>query len=173
MRRELVLGCGNRRTRIINIPGLPAEFVNPTLLDIDPNCGADILWDLTSPEPLPFPDHTFDEIIASEVLEHLGQQGDYKTFFRQFEDYWRVLKPGGILSASVPMWNGMWAWADPGHTRVISAGTLVFLDQEEYAKQIGKTAMTDYRSLYRGDFQCIFQHETPEQFFFALQARKT
>ncbi len=45
---------------------------------------------------LPFADHTFDRIIASEILEHVpDDQGVMAELFR-------VLKPGGCLAATVP-----------------------------------------------------------------------
>jgi predicted SAM-dependent methyltransferase len=68
-------------------------------IDHDPNCGADIFHDLTK-LPYPFEDNTFEEIHAYEVLEHLGQQGDYETFFKQLEEFHRILKPGGWLAAT-------------------------------------------------------------------------
>ncbi len=45
---------------------------------------------------LPFPDNTFDRIIASEVLEHVPD--DHGAL----AELSRVLKPGGVLAATVP-----------------------------------------------------------------------
>ena len=45
---------------------------------------------------LPFADATFDCVIISEVLEHLGEDD------RALAEIARVLKPGGTLAASVP-----------------------------------------------------------------------
>jgi ubiquinone/menaquinone biosynthesis C-methylase UbiE len=45
---------------------------------------------------LPFPDHSFDCVIISEVLEHLHEDE------RALREISRVLKPGGVLAASVP-----------------------------------------------------------------------
>jgi ubiquinone/menaquinone biosynthesis C-methylase UbiE len=45
---------------------------------------------------LPFPDETFDCVIISEVLEHLGEDD------RALREISRVLKRGGTLAASVP-----------------------------------------------------------------------
>ena len=45
---------------------------------------------------LPFPDATFDCVIISEVLEHLHEDA------RALAEISRVLKPGGVLAASVP-----------------------------------------------------------------------
>src|SRR5688572_24065546 len=102
-----------------------------TTLDMNPDHKPDVVWDLES-VPWPLEDNTFEEVHAYEVLEHLGQQGDWRSFFAHFGETYRVLKPGGILFATVPMWNSAWAWADPSHTRIITLGTLMFLSQAEY-----------------------------------------
>lgn len=62
---------------------------------------------------LPFPDGSFDTVVAGEVLEHLG---DDREGVRELA---RVLRPGGVLAASVPA-NPAWfgrsdVWA--GHAR--------------------------------------------------------
>ena len=146
--RELLIGCGNKKAKVLNI-GRP-EFTNLTTLDIDPNTGADVIHDLTV-LPLPFEDDTFNEIHAYEVLEHTGQQGDFRFFFAQFSEFWRILKPGGALIGTSPSLDSPWLWGDPGHTRVICQQSFVFLDQQQYDQQIGQTSMTDYRHLYRAD----------------------
>jgi SAM-dependent methyltransferase len=122
---------------------------------------------------LPFDDNEFDEVHAYSVLEHCGTQGDFRFFFAQFEDFWRILKPNGLFIGIVPAWNGEWAWADPGHRRVITRESLIFLDQREY-KQVGKTAMCDYRWCYKGDFRSIDMQFSSDgmNFMFVLQAKK-
>lgn len=169
--RELLLGCGNRRKRVICYPGLPDEYQGLVTLDIDPNCGADVIWDLSTAAPLPFPDNHFDTVSAFEVLEHIGQQGDYKTFFRQFSDYWRVLKPDGLFFGSSPKWNSPWLFGDPGHTRLVSEESLIFLDQDSYA-QCGQSPMTDYRWLYKANLRKVFAQERGHSLFFVLKAIK-
>ncbi len=47
---------------------------------------------------LPFPDHSFDTVITSEVLEHI--QDDVAAITEMV----RVLKPGGRFAATVPAW---------------------------------------------------------------------
>ena len=167
---ELLLGCGSSRTKRIVVPGYPQDWVELKTLDIEPCHNPDVVADLNN--GIPYPDDTFDEVHAYEILEHLGQQGDYKSFFATFQDIWRVLKPKGVLCATVPDYRSLWAWGDPGHTRIINSGSLVFLDQTEYQKQVGVTAMSDYRSLWQGDFVRIGQQTQGENFIFCLEAQK-
>ena len=69
------------------------------------------------------------------------------------------------------MWDSTWAWSDPGHTRVISRGSLIFLSQAEYS-QVGRTAITDYRSIYKADFKPLAFEEKEHTFGFILEAIK-
>lgn len=185
--RDLLVGCGSRRDRIINVRR--SEWRNLVTLDNVASHKPDVLFDLTElgdwPGPesltslssgrkaeLPFDDDSLSEVHGYEVLEHIGAQGDYRKLFAQFTEFWRVLKPGGLFCASCPAWHSMWAWGDPSHTRIISPGTLVFLDQSEYTRQIGKTPMSDFRHIYKADFRAVLAEERGEQFFFALEAVK-
>lgn len=115
--------------------------------------------------------HKYDEVHAYEILEHLGTQGDASSFFAHFAEIWMALKPGGLLFASVPSWKSQWAWADPSHRRVITAGTLVFLMRAEYDKQLGKTAMSDFRHLLVGDWELVNHHDDGESYRFVLRAK--
>jgi ubiquinone/menaquinone biosynthesis C-methylase UbiE len=61
---------------------------------------------------LPFPDESFDVIIAAEVLEHLPDDA------RAFAELHRVLKPGGRIAVTVPRWfpeRVCWALSDAYH----------------------------------------------------------
>lgn len=166
---ELLIGCGNSRAKKHTLDSF--EWDGLVTIDHDPDCGADIVHDLDE-TPWPLDSDTFDEAHAYEVLEHLGAQGDYRAFFAHFGEVYRVLKPGGVLIATVPAWDDVWAWADPSHRRVIAPQTLVFLDQTQYARQVGKTAMTDFRWLWKGDFEPIGAEVADGSFKFALRAHK-
>jgi SAM-dependent methyltransferase len=168
---ELLIGCGNDRKKKITFEGIDSDWHQLTTLDIDPSTKPDVVHDLNV-LPYPFKDDEFDEIHAYEVLEHCGRQGDWKYFLDQFAEFWRILRPNGYLIGSCPMWDGPWAWSDPGHTRIISRQSLVFLSQAEYANQIGKTSMTDYRPWYKADFQIVALTEKGDTFGFVLQAIK-
>ncbi len=171
---ELLLGCGHARVKRLFAQGRE-HWTDLVTLDMSPDVGADIVHHLGS-YPLPFPDDSADEIHLYDVLEHLGTQGDWRGFFADFTEFYRILKPDGLLFAIVPQWDGVWAWADPGHTRVILPQTLTFLSQAHYAAECGgptPTNRTDYRRWWRGDFDLMFETTLDGPCFgFVLQAVK-
>ena len=76
---------------------------------------------------LPFADGAFDCVIASEILEHVPEDG------RAITELVRVLKPGGTLAVTVPRWlpeRVCWALSDEyhanegGHIRIYRADEL-------------------------------------------------
>jgi SAM-dependent methyltransferase len=122
----------------------------------------------------PWEADTFDEVHAYEVLEHLGRQGDVERFFYTFEDIYRVLKPGGYLAATVPSRFSPYLWGDPGHTRAILPESLHFLRQTNYGQCDGAhpTPMSDYRSIWKGDFDVVRSDDDHRLHRFILQAVK-
>ena len=171
MKTELLIGCGNSRQKRMHPEGASAEWSNLITLDFSEDCRPDVVHDLED-LPYPFEDNSFDEIHAYEVLEHTGNQGDWKFFFDQFSELHRILKPDGCLYASVPNWQSIWAWGDPSHKRVLSPASLVFLNQAQYQQQVGKTAMTDYRSYWAKNFDIDYQKYEENSFLFVLKAKK-
>lgn len=167
MKRELLLGCGSRINKDLYLNN-EKEFENVFRVDSCVRHNVDLCLDLRH-HPLVFEDESFDEIHAYEVLEHLADQGDYEFFFREFSEYYRILKPGGHFFASVPLLTSPWAWGDPSHKRVISRETLTFLSQEEYEKQVGITKMSDFRHIYKANFKTIFMKEHGDSFYFILK----
>ena len=59
-----------------------------------PNNGVDMVFDLT--EGLPFDADSIDEVMATQVLEHLERPTAL------LEEIYRVLKPGGLIDVMVP-----------------------------------------------------------------------
>lgn len=164
MQRSLLIGCGNSRAKQVQF----GEVVGPewtgelTTMDLNPNCGADVIFDMDEVSVnrgrLPFEDETFDEMGAYNTMEHWGRQGDFRGWFHECSEYWRVLKPGGIFSILVPI--GEDALADPGHTRFFQANYFGFLSQAFYVREetIG-SCFTDYRWLYKKNFDVLVCQE--------------
>jgi len=50
-----------------------------------------------------FESDSFDYVVSSEVIEHTGNP------YRAVQEFYRVLKPGGILALTVP--NRFWKWS--------------------------------------------------------------
>lgn len=148
---SLLMGCGKSRQKKVAFTDAP-EWVQPLVtLDMDPDSGADIIHDLDV-RPLPFPDDHFDEMGAYDVLEHLGRNGDWKGYFDEFAEYWRILKPGGLFSILVPI--GQDHFADPGHTRFFGPNWFGFLRQSYYANNIAEgRPITDYRWYWKRNFE--------------------
>lgn len=168
--RELLIGCGNSRDRRYN-GNWRDGWTALTTMDHNPHCGADIVHDLDV-TPWPVGDSEFDEVHAYEVLEHLGGQGDWRAFFRHFQEIWRVLKPGGVLVATVPSWRSEWAFGDPSHTRVITPGTLLFLSRKQQDAGVGNGPMTDFRHVWTGDFDIVYSNCDDHFHRFVMQAVK-
>ena len=152
-------------------PGTDWKHVDLVTLDANKSHRPDVVHDLAV-SAWPFADNEFDRVDAYEILEHLGQQGDAPAFFRDFGELWRLLKPVGYLCGMCPSWRSLWAWGDPSHRRILCSGSLVFLDQDHYARQVGRTAMSDFRDLWKGDFRPIHIDEDADRFCFVIQAVK-
>jgi SAM-dependent methyltransferase len=68
---------------------------------------------------LPFPDGSFDRIIAAEVLEHIP---DDEAAIGELA---RVLRPGGTMAVTVPAWLAervCWALSDEYHAPHVEGG---------------------------------------------------
>ncbi|PRY02088.1 class I SAM-dependent methyltransferase [Allonocardiopsis opalescens] len=62
---------------------------------------------------LPFPDGSFDRVVAAEILEHIPDDT------RAMAELFRVLRPGGIAAVTVPSWlpeRVCWALSEEYHT---------------------------------------------------------
>jgi SAM-dependent methyltransferase len=87
--------------------------------------GTAVAGDATS---LPFPDGSFDKVIAAEVLEHLPADQI------AMNEIARILRPGGVAAVTVPAWlpeRVCWQLSDDyhntpgGHVRIFTRRELV------------------------------------------------
>lgn len=173
--RELLLGCGRARDKRLVVSSSPSgrDWSNLTTCDFNPAVKPDIVCDLGAP-PWPIESDRFDEVHAYEVLEHLGRQGDFVSFFGTFYEIWRVLKPGGFLVGTCPSRYSPWLWGDPGHTRAILKESLIFLGRPLYKQcdQNPPTMMSDYRQVWRGDLELLRSEDDKVLHRFVLKAHK-
>jgi hypothetical protein len=107
----------------------------------------------------------------TRCLEHVGAQGDWRFFFAQWSDFWRLLRPGGVFIGTCPALDSPWLWGDPSHTRAIAPESLIFLSQPAY-EQVGKSPMSDFRFIYKADFDLIHSQTSGHRFEFVLEAVK-
>lgn len=176
MKKVLLLGSGSehgKRVTMAESPEKDFSTVDLVTCDVDPDLTPkpDVVHDLDL-LPYPFADGEFDEIHAYEVLEHCGTQGDAKFFFGQFYEFWRILKPGGHMFISVPMWDSFLAWGVPDHKRVLPSCIFGFLSPRYY-DNVGKPGYADYRKLLGPThFDALGADEQGETLYVVLRAIK-
>ncbi|MEY2421332.1 MAG: hypothetical protein QOI95_1399 [Acidimicrobiaceae bacterium] len=82
---------------------------------------------------LPFPDNSFDHVIAAEVLEHIPAD---KAAMAELA---RVLKPGGTIAVTVPAWLAervCWALTDEYHAPFVPGGHVRIYTEPELRSKL-------------------------------------
>jgi SAM-dependent methyltransferase len=82
---------------------------------------------------LPFDDRSFDRVVASEVLEHIPDD------VRAIAELARVLKPGGVMAATVPAWwpeRICWALTDEYHAPRVPGGHVRIYKEAELRRKL-------------------------------------
>ena len=111
MKKVLDLGCGKNKTEgAIGVDKIKLE-------------GVDIIYDIEM-SPLPFKDNCIDKIICNSVLEHVN------NLVSIMEDFYRVLKPGGILVVNVPHGSSTNYITGPTHKRPFGVRTMDYFTEE-------------------------------------------
>jgi hypothetical protein len=176
VQKSLLIGCGNDRTKKI-FQGGHSEWTGQLVtLDMNPNCGADIVMNLGNmfsigAPCLPFGDAEFDELGAYDSLEHWGKQGDWRGWFAEMAEYHRILKIGGLFGAIVPIGDDF--FADPGHARFIHSNHFSMLNQQFYVDRLAAGApIPDYRHCWKLNFD-ILHMENMGGHHLAVLLRKT
>lgn len=106
--RVLDVGCGNRKTG----PGV-------VRLDISTAVNPDVVWDLDQ-FPYPFESSSFTGIDCMDVIEHIS------NIPKVIEEFYRLLKPGGILKITTPHYSCSNSYVDPTHRWHLSAFSFDF-----------------------------------------------
>jgi SAM-dependent methyltransferase len=99
--------------------------------DVSHDVGADVVCDLAE-HPWPFPDDSFSEVHATDIIEHLPDT------LRAFEEIHRVCRKGARVLIAVPHFSCVNAYADPTHRKFFTYQTFDFLtsatDQPHYTR---------------------------------------
>ncbi len=89
-------------------------------------------------QPLPFPDDSAEEMLASHLIEHIPDP------LAMMQELHRVAKPGCKATFLVPHGGSDDAWEDPTHVRPYYLGSFGYFGQPWYWR-------ADYN--YRGDWK--------------------
>jgi SAM-dependent methyltransferase len=98
-------------------------------LDMNPKANPDVLWNLNN-LPMPFKDNTFDCVLATHILEHLGKE----QWVHVIADIHRILKPGGAMIAVTPHGSSDVALGMAQHKQAFFECTWNTIRAESYTK---------------------------------------
>ncbi|MFM7062907.1 MAG: class I SAM-dependent methyltransferase [Actinomycetes bacterium] len=87
---------------------------------------------------LPFPDNTFDRVICSEVFEHIPDDRGAMA------ELTRVLRPGGVLAATVPSWfpeKVCWALSAEYHAPLSQGGHVRVYTEAELRARLSEAGL--------------------------------
>ncbi|HYD21132.1 MAG TPA: methyltransferase domain-containing protein [Flavipsychrobacter sp.] len=110
-KKYLDVGCGHNADK---------TFVN---LDYEWLPNVDIVWDITA-KPYPFPDNRFEGIYTEHCLEHIP----FEHCDKNIKEFYRMLKPGGIVRIIVPDGEKYVNW----YTRKKQGENVKMPDEEYY-----------------------------------------
>jgi SAM-dependent methyltransferase len=88
---------------------------------------------------LPFPDNSFDRIIASEVFEHIHDDAG------AMREMARVLRPNGTIAVTVPTWfpeKICWALSDEYHAPFVQGGHVRIYRQQQLRDLMSGSGLT-------------------------------
>lgn len=156
---KISLGAGDYR-----IDG----FIN---CDFDPNTNPDLIFDLEK-DIFPFPDNSVDVVLASHVLEHLGD-----GYFHCLKEIYRICKHNATVHIYVPHHRSDDFFSDPTHKRPITVDGLKIFgrkynrlsrEQDVHASRLGEYYNVDFEVIdwsYRPveEFQKEFQNKSKEE----------
>ncbi len=116
----LSIGSGKTETR-----------PNVTKLDISPDTGADVIWDLNH-YPYPFEQGVFAEIECLDVIEHV------ENIPKVMQECHRILQKGGLMKITTPHYSSPNSYIDPTHRYHLSLFSFdCFSDQHKYSYYSG------------------------------------
>lgn len=148
----LILGCGRRRD--------DPEAIGLDIVDFGWNKVCDV-----SRETFPAGDSSVDAVLMENILEHIARP----AWPHLFNECWRVLKPGGVLTVIAPDAEkdmGM-AMADPTHVSLVVKGTFAkYLTGEKPRNAdygFKRWAVQEIRQFAEKDPRAMYVRLTPQK----------
>ena len=116
----LSIGSGKTETR-----------ANVTKLDISPDTGADVIWDLNH-YPYPFEQGVFTVIECLDVIEHV------ENIPKVMQECHRILQKDGLMKITTPHYSSPNSYIDPTHRFHLSLFSFdCFSDEHKYSYYSG------------------------------------
>lgn len=115
----------------------------------------DYIFDLEK-DTFPFEDNSVDEVIASHVLEHLGE-----GYFHCLKELYRICKNDAIIHVKVPHYRHHNQAHDPTHRRFITNHGLRLFNQEFNRTDTGNASKLGLQ--FGIDFRIIHEHNTLDE----------
>jgi len=152
--RILELGPGIRphlsdKDEIIHLDKAPLPHVE-VVMDLNR------LSPLFGGQKLPFPDESFDTILAIDIIEHVID------VVALMEELHRVLKPGGKLEIRTTNWKTANSFRDPTHYHYFTLESMDYFDPE---KPLFKT----YGHISKARFKVKEAREDGQEIIFQLE----
>ena len=107
--RALDVGCGRSLFADMNVPFPFQVYAGDLDFGSIHDRAADVphqTWSVFDAEAVPFQDGSFEALFAGEIIEHVA------NVQRALQEWWRVLKPGGVAIITTPNRNRLVALAD-------------------------------------------------------------
>lgn len=120
---KLNVGCGR---------DIKKDYINLDMIEFE---SIDIVHDLNI-YPYPFNDNTFNEIYASQIIEHLDNP---KKFI---EELWRISKPNAKIIIGTVHFSAPTIWGDITHKRPYQSDTMNWCNIK--FKNNGNLSLVDY-----------------------------
>jgi SAM-dependent methyltransferase len=108
---------------------------------------------LSPGKSLPFADNSIDAITCFDVIEHLPRQGsgsNGNVFIDTMNEFYRVLKPGGLLLAVTPCYPSAAAFTDPTHVNIITTSTHRYFSDDNWARSLSYGFTGQFRTRSAG-----------------------
>ena len=100
------------------------KFPGAVGIDINPATAADVVCDLDH-FPYPFADHTFDQLRAIHVIEHLSD------VIRAMEEFHRLVRTGGRVYIATPHYTDFSSFCDPTHKHHLNSFSFRYFGDDD------------------------------------------